>query len=292
MYDRLEEMFRKLRTQVEEKYGKRTCDLELRRIDSHQSADGNRQSNSSGSTSGQFSSINSVEAVPMRCNASTNDMLNVSDNTTRVSASSQFSVDSMATTNSLLSVMPKSRVLSSVVGGITRRRSNARRTDSSEDSKLSVNRGFSTQSSHSSSRLCVQESMVEESRTSSVVVVSNRPALSVSSSALASNSRPSSGHFVLTTSTPNHSRSPSMTSNRDSLVSSDGMNDPIPPPVPPKPNKPDISFENLSIASLDEIDGGIYRLNKKRPPPPPPQTLEVKTPPTPPRKPPFRPTIE
>ena len=41
-----------------------------------------------------------------------------------------------------------------------------------------------------------------------------------------STSRPTSGHhYMLATSTPSHSRSPSMTSNRDSLISNEeGMN--------------------------------------------------------------------
>ena len=285
-------MFKKVRSQVEEKYGVRTCDLELKRVSSSGDAS-QRQSNSSGSTSGNYNSLNSNDVAPRRMNNSSNDTLSVVENpvVTRTSVNSQYSVDSATSGTSILNVMPKARVLSSVMVGITRRKSNVKRVEGGDDlPRIALNKSLNSQTSlHAPKQGSGQDfNWSEETKTSSVVVVSNK-----SNNGNVS-SRPSSGHFGLTTSTPNHSRSPSMTSNRDSVISYDGYSDhPVPPPVPPKHCKPDASFENLSIASLEEIDGAPQRVFKRRPPPPPPSTtLEMKTPPTPPKKPPFKPPVD
>ena len=120
-------------------------------------------------------------------------------------------------------------------------------------------------------------------------------------------SRPSSGshqqYFLNSTSTPNHSRSPSMTSNsnRDSMISnaSNSSNVDTPPSLPPKrdySNGADtISMTNFgdtssnNSGSQEEIYTFRKLTKKKGPPPPPPIINETEVTPTPPRKPALRP---
>ena len=59
-------------------------------------------------------------------------------------------------------------------------------------------------------------------RTLNTTFESSQDELNIADSRRTMSSRPTSGHhFMLATSTPSHSRSPSMTSNRDSLISNE-----------------------------------------------------------------------
>ena len=282
-YDHLAEMFKNLKQQVERRYGKRSCNLSLKTISHHDvgstesSNNGsNRQSNNSGSG------------------------LTETKDTGRASFYS-VGADSSSSSSSLLSVMPsKSRVLSSVIG-ITRKKSNAKR-ESSEHPRVFLNKNGVNGSSHASVR---SESEDNRNNASVIVVNNNQAHCTYMNFSRSNSSRPTSGQFLITTSTPNHSRSPSMTSNRDSLHSCEGLLEP-PPPVPPKHK----DVENLSLASFDEDNVSRHSFNsqdnldhhditapprhyKRRPPPVPPGHIDGnKTPPTPPKKPPFKPPID
>ena len=78
-------------------------------------------------------------------------------------------------------------------------------------------------------------------------------------------------------------RSPSITSNRDSIQSNDGsFTQPggvDPPPVPPKSRSDNLNNDELSIT--DSFLENLGHARKKKAPPPPP--------PTPPKKPPLKP---
>lgn len=292
-HDRLETMFQTIKATVESKYGKRTCDIKVRRV-SHMDL------NSKKSHHLDRSRVNTVNSLDVS-----------SDQTEfRLSYNSQTSVNSDSTP------LSKSRMFSSVMGGITRRRSNA-------NSKEDNNKLFSNNHNNNHHRFNSSSSagnlldanngsnndLHPDSRSKTVIVTQEARLSSVGSS------RPSSGQFQFlnnATSTPNHSRSPSINSNRDSVVSSEGllmtMDTQVqqqPPPVPPK-FRGDGSGDSLSLSnyggeSTNSEDVAtkppfVHHPGKKEAPPPPPPILinsgGNQTPPTPPKKPPFKPPID
>ena len=184
----------------------------------------------------------------------------------RVTLHSQVSVDSTQAT-------PKSRGVLSVIG-ITRKRSSA---NTKEDK--SARTSFNSQTS------LIRESSPDTATPPRSVNGSGKDRLCVSN---VGTSRPSSGQFLPVTSTPNHSRSPSISSNRDSMQSSDGLLVPgssasmtgsDPPPVPPK-SRHEVSSDELSVSITESGFDPICLTRKKKAPPPPP--------PTSPKKPPLR----
>lgn len=163
--------------------------------------------------------------------------------------------------------------------GIHRRRSNASNLTRNDETRGSLNSHHKLNST--------LESCPDESTLSTTIIVTD-------SRMSVHNSRPPSGHHFnyLTTSTPNHSRSPSMQSNRDSLISHDDEEKPILPPRTVVRNNQE-NLETLSLSNLSNNSGSREdivnqnRIKKKAPPPPPPIYVDngSETPPTPPRKP-------
>ena len=123
-------------------------------------------------------------------------------------------------------------------------------------------------------------------------------------------SRPQSGQFL--GSSGDHSRSPSIASNRESVSSYDADHyPPPPPPLPPPPvppkNRNSSDPENVSVSSFDieerpterneeivqqQIKHVIIAPVKKKAPAPLPPTQGNATPPTPPKKPAIKPPID
>ena len=189
----------------------------------------------------------------------------------RLTLQTQASTESSISSSNLSTGQTKSRVLSVI--GITRKRSNA----NSKDEK-SLRTSFNSQTS------LIRESSPDTAMPPrSVNGKQDQQRLCVNT---AGSSRPSSGQFLLT-STPNHSRSPSITSNsnRDSMQSNDGsftLATSEPPPVPPK-SRFDTSNEEYNVMPIQEhfMEAITTQTRKKKAPPPPP--------PTSPKKPPVKP---
>ena len=267
-------MFQSMKRAVEEKYGRRSCEFTVERVE----------------TAKRKAQVFNEDRLSMTMD--NNHTLNHSNSIDYDSDHNRTSYNSHTSQNFDATPLTKAKNLSlSVIGnmGITRRRSNVSSMMRNDETRGSMN------NSHNKTLNTTMESVADENNYGTTVVVTDSR-LSVHNS----NSRPSSGHnFFLTTSTPNHSRSPSMHSNRDSLLS----NDEIPPGLPPRKGGghnlvPDTNNDNLSLSNFDSNsntsgsreDIFSLRLKKKAPPPPPPIVVDngSETPPTPPRKPPMR----
>ncbi len=333
LHFKLETQFKQQKREVEEKYGKRQSEIIVKR---GTNTSGRRMNANNGSMEvrrGNFISESRLSLAPSSSMVETGG--------TRTSFASHSSVDAT----------PRSRMLSAIGIGITRKKSSA--------SSLNAegNRTSLTRSQHSSS--AILENGGEGSNGSrsgslsggdgsggdfggggggggehgaaSIVVTqtpTSRHLMSSTSSSLrpqsTGGSRPASGQFVLgvaagAATSPNHSRSSSVTSNRESTATGgvgssvdDGLDRHAqafaahaPPPVPPKSgNRMSSDAESASISSVDDEKPTereemiptkhiIIAGKKKAPPPPPPVAAAgAATPPTPPKKPPFKPPID
>ena len=279
MHDRLETMFNTMRSQVEEKYGRRSCDIVVTRG----STDRNPRK---GSANHQMMEVRGSR-IQQQAQPNGGDhrlsTFNQSGAEVRASMTSQTSIDSSS----------KPRMLSAFGIGISRKKSNASRGEDPSRSSL-------TRSTHSNS--VILENGFDDLQSSASgnspnpmtppVYVTQTPSCRLLAPAIPS---------------PSHSRSPSITSNRESLSDID----PPPPVLPPKHHLHhhqrgmlNSDSENFSLSSFDATDNGeapndrgeelvpakqIFINVKKKPPPPPPPSLDSATPPTPPKKPPFKP---
>ena len=283
LHDRLETMFDTMRSQVEEKYGRRSCDITVTRGGIGNDGRGHLRKGSS-----QMMEVRGSRQHQPMPNGDHRLSAFSHGGEVRASLNSQTSIDSTS----------KPRMLSAFGIGISRKKSNASRGDDPSRSSL-------TRSSHSSS----------------VILENGFDDLQASPSSSSGNHHPSSSSpltpsvYVTQNPTcrllapsipsPSHSRSPSITSNRESV----GDVDPPPPVLPPKHHLHHrvtltSDSENMSLSSFDATDNGeapndrgeelipakqIFINVKKKPPPPPPPGLGSATPPTPPKKPPFKP---
>jgi hypothetical protein len=280
-------MFQKMKATVEEKYGKRTCEFTVKKI----SVDNNTNNKRAGFSESD-AKTNTLKAPHLQMSLPNSPFDN---ELYRTSYNSQTSFDSTP--------LSKAKNLSLSVIGITRRKSNVNSSTRQEENRGSVcSNGLLAGGHNRTHNTTLEVTSNEDNNTTVLVTDSSR--LSVNNS----HSRPSSGHhFFLSTSTPNHSRSPSMASNRDSLVSTDGLlasMEPVPPVLPPK--RIDVNVDCLSLSNFDSNSNNSgsredivnYRSSshkKKAPPPPPPISINNngdQTPPTPPKRPPFKPPID
>ena len=346
---KLEGQFRQQKRDVEEKYGKKPSDIVVKRVGGgHQTTGRKSSAGGTGGTldsrrgGGNFISDSRLSIVPS-FSTQTSDAGN-----NRVSLASHNSVDASM----------RSRMLSTI--GITRKKSSAALGaggGATEGSRTSLNR-----SQHSSSAILENgggsgagtesngsgDSMYaggggasyeggESLSGAASIVVTQTPtcrlmpstASSIRPQSTSGGSRPVSGQFLIfapntSTSTPTHSRPPSVASNRESVgggsflgvdddeggIGGNGNHNPQPPPVPPKLNRTSSDAESVSVSSLDDEkpdkDGTmsvapvkhiIVSGKKKAPPPPPPLTATgsattATTPQTPPKKAPLRPPVD
>jgi hypothetical protein len=260
-----------------------------------------------GGTHNEHQNTSSTSTMP-KISINTFDNNNA-DNATRESYQSQSSFDGT----------PMSRAKgfgASVFGGIARRKSNlGHNLNRNDESRASVNSNASMQNNHQGSnshnRSVDTLNSLDDATT---MIITDTIRHTTNNSTTRQNSRPSSGshqqYFLNSTSTPNHSRSPSMTSNsnRDSMISnasnSSNVDCNTPPSLPPKRdlysssnNGADtFSLTNFGCDTSSNNSGSqeeIYTLRKltkkKGPPPPPPIIDETEVTPTPPRKPALRP---
>ncbi len=321
LHNKMESMFGALRREVEEKYGRRPCDISVKKVSSGGGGSGHRKSSGGGGMEVRRSNFSGSSDHSKLVTASTGDL-------SRASLATQNSLEATAVT-------PRSRMLSAIGIGITRKKSNA------EAAVSSSNRSSLTRSQNSASAILENgfvgghglpqdsdspASFVSYTGSSPSVVVTQTPIcrLPITTTATRSNSsRPSSGQYMIGTPTTSigvsgvsgHSRSPSIaSSNKDSLLSGVGCSSDDnlleeaaaaaqlpPPPVPPKNRSSDP--ETLSLSSVDEKPvereeimptKHIILAGKKkgRPPPPPVVAAATATPPTPPKKPPLKPPTD
>ena len=177
---------------------------------------------------------------------------------------------------------------------INRRKSNLTPLNRNDDNRASINSNNSI-NNHQNKSMDTLNSIDDSPTTSTIIVTDMRQTYNHNSS------RPSSGHhYFLTTSTPNRSRSPSMASNRDSLISNEALLDCTPPILPPKreySNGDNQSLTNFEISSnhsgsREDLVTNRILIKKKPPPPPPPTINESEITPTPPRRPALKPPTD
>jgi dedicator of cytokinesis protein 1 len=314
-HEQLENMFQQMKKKVEEKYGTRPSEFAFNTKQEVRSSDEIELRSGGGPQNDQHQNPSS--------SASSSAMPKISINTfddSRESYQSQSSFDGT----------PMSRAKgfgASVFGGIASRKSNlGHNLNRNDESRASVNSNASMQNNHhhhhggggsnSHHNRSVDTLNSLDDATTMIITDTIRHTSTNNSSTgtTRQNSRPSSGshqqYFLNSTSTPNHSRSPSMTSNsnRDSMISnasnSSNVDCNTPPSLPPKRdlysssnNGADtFSLTNFGCDTSSNNSGSqeeIYTLRKltkkKGPPPPPPIIDETEVTPTPPRKPALRP---
>ncbi len=325
-HERLEAMFQSMKSTVEEKYGRRSCEFTVQKVSHHQGHPrGHHAHHPHHGHHGHHHNQNGPASSRIHTQLSNNSLELSQEELNRTSFNSQASIDATP--------LSKAKNLSlTVMSGITRRKSNVNKNNNSSNNSgagdesrgsYSLNRSFnnilmedSLESNHGGG----QHNSLGTNNSAAMVVVTENPRNSANlsnNSNINNNNRPPSGHhFFLNTSTPNHSRSPSMASNRDSVVSGDALlgvgigGGPVgggenPPMIPPKHGRDGGGGDSLS--SYDGLSGsredivirstssGHYK--KKAPPPPPPILVTNSnggdaTPPTPPKKPPFKPPID
>jgi tetratricopeptide (TPR) repeat protein len=311
LHDRLEGMFKTMRTQVEAKYGKRWCDITVRKANTH----GGVRKGSMNNTNGGVGDV-----ATMRRGGPQMHSLTAAESKmdlTRASFVSQGSLHDQSASKT-------ERVFSAL--GISRKRSGAQDLSRTSVGRLvgqisstaisenggATGSGGSNGSSNTSSIDLGSGgggSGGDANWSSPTVVItqtakSGGGGLMMSSSFHGGSSRPTSGQF-LNSSTPLHSRSPSIASNRESIVSvEENTVVAAAPPVPPKSNRGSSDAENTSMSSFDyeekPTDREEYAATRhiiitarKRAPPPPPPPIQAESdeyaqsPPTPPRKPQF-----
>ena len=179
-----------------------------------------------------------------------------------------------------------------MMGGISRRKSNLGNFNRNDENRNSVNSNTSVNNQNRS--LDTLNSFDDSPTASTIIVTEMRPPHH-------NISRPSSGQHYLLTSTPNRSRSPSMASNRDSMISND-FNESMPPPLPTKreytnggDNQSLSNYEitsNHSESREDLYNGRIITVDKKKRPPPPPPINENDGTSPPRRRPPLKPPTD
>ena len=272
LHRKIDIQFKEMKAEVEKKYGIRTCDIQVRR--DHRK-----------------SSISQMSEARRSAIPSSADRLNNSSVDLRTPLQSQMSTDT------------KSRMLNVI--GISRKKSTSSFKDENRSSwsnnhkstwSIAENGPASSTDDILDAATGGEDSPVVTSGTTVVVVhnpVARKLFPDTSSQSL---SRPSSGNFGSPFISVNHSRSPSMNSNRgsdevDEMVST-------PPPVPPKNNRTS-DPESLSLSSIDDdkLDAKkeqpqqevrhVIVTGKKKAPPPPIPTLNKNldsAPPMPPKK--------
>lgn len=274
LHDQMETMFNKMKISVKEKYGERPHEFII-----------------------EFNNQSSKRRGNIFEHVDTNNAINARSS---VESNLSHSIDYDSFNDSLTTPLSQAKKISqSMFSGISRRKSNASSMVRNDETRGSINSHHQRSVLNTTLESCPdhESSMINNNAggLSTILVTENNSRLN----APTNNSRPNStGHqIILTTSTPNHSRSPSMQSNRDSLISCTEEN---PPQLPPKPSKSSFDYaDTLSLSNLSNHSGSredIIR-RKKAPPPPPPIICSENgssgtggdvTPPTPPRKPPLR----
>ena len=311
LHDRLAAMFKTMEVEVEQKYGKGECDLDqdmFKRFsmvskfsEQNSLTPPNRDSCEDTNTLRRPSSHHTSNVSLMNGSANDVDMRNKSSIYLNTSNQNQ----SVRASNYTERVGEYMRIGMKTVG---RRKSNAK---TKEVEKMNIR----SMRNHSST--------LEEDSSNGGIGIKLIPPNSGSNS-----SRPSSGQFLASTPnhsrSPSHSNRGSMTSNDGSFYESQL---PHPPPVPPKNLKGNlygdedsgslVSVEENNIINRSQNNGinnhnasnslsqeyivdlhnsssqqPIIRHSKKKAPPPPPPLIEfqdeIKTPPTPPKKPPIK----
>ena len=272
---------------VEDKYGKRPTEFEV------------RKSYHRAPSEGRLSSVESEFRPQISVNNQPVPKISIGNAIDADASSSDMRMSTMTyNTQSSFEANSFSIVKNfgmNMMGGISRRKSNLGNFNRNDENRNSVNSNTSVNNQNRS--LDTLNSLDDSPTASTIIVTEMRPPHH-------NLSRPSSGHHhYLLTSTPNRSRSPSMASNRDSIIIDEAFNESMPPPLPSKreysnggDNQSLSNYEitsNHSESREDLYNGRIITVDKKkRPPPPPPTIIETDGTSPPRRRPPLKPPTD